>query len=197
MLFVLIMILTITSCNSQTDLEKLKIDSDISDLIKSIPTSEKRLDEQYGLMSYRIEELQNFKLGENTFSKFKIPNGYAYGTSDLYLHVDNYNTNKLLGFTLNIVKEEEAKKTLNYLKKKYGNPEVRDTGGNGISLFWNIKESKQWIFLTQNKERTRKHDIYVSTKVLFVKEGTRIENSKDSKIFTILDNFSMAYPKTK
>ena len=193
----LVMILTITSGNSQTDLEKLKIDSDISDLVKGIPTSEKRLDELYGLISYQTEELQNYKFGDISLSKFKIPNAYAYGTNDLYVHVDNYTSNLFLGFTLNIVKEDESKKLLVYLKKVYGNPEIRETGGNGISLFWNATKSKQWIFLTQNKERTRKQDVYLSTKVIVVKQGTRIENSKDSKIFTILDNFNMSYPKTK
>ena len=185
------------SCNSQTDLEVIKSDNNISTLVKNIPTSEKRLDELYGLMSYQTEDLQNFKFGEINFSKFKIPNGYAYGTNDLYLHVDNYTSNLFLGFTLNIVKEDESKKLLDYLKKAYGKPEVRETGGNGTSLFWNVTKSKQWIFLTQTKERTRKHDVYLSTKVIVVKQGTRIENSKDTKIFTILDNFSMSYPKTK
>jgi hypothetical protein len=187
----------IASCNSQTDLETLKYNESIIEIIKDTKETEKNQDAIYGLKSYTTEELQNFKFGDVSLSKYSVPDGYAYGTSNLYIHIDNYESSKYLGFSLCLTKEEEEKRLLMYLKKKYGNPEKRDTGGNGISLFWNVKQSNQWIFLSQNKENTRKNNEYLSTTITIVKQGTRVENSNDSKVFTILESFNMAYPSIK
>lgn len=197
-LVLLFMITTvITSCNSQTDLETLKYNESVLEIIKNTKEIEKDQDAIYGLKSYRTEELQNFKFGDVSLSKYSVPDGYAYGTCNLYIHIDNYEVSKYLGFTLNITKEEEEKRLLMYLKKKYGNPENRNTGGNGISLFWNVKQSDQWIFLSQNKENTRKDNEYLCTTITIVKQGTRIENLNDPKVFTILESFNMAYPSIK
>ncbi len=187
----------ITSCNSQTDLETLKYDDDISNIVLNLKKSEKRLDDNNGLKSYQTENLKIFKFGDIALSNYSIPNGYSYGTNNLYINVDNYDSNKYLGITLNISKEEDGKKILSYLKKNYDNPENRDTGGNGISLFWNDIKHNQWIFVFQNKENTRKSNIYLATRITIIKQGIRIENSSDPKVFTILDNFNMSYPKLK
>lgn len=197
-LLLLFMISTmITSCNSQTDLETLKYDRDISLLLKDVKSTEKIKDAYNSLLSYETEDLQNFKFGDVSFTKYSIPDGYAYGSNSLDIHVDSYDSNNFLGITLNITNKEEAQKLLNYLKKKYGNPENRDTDGNGLAFLWQCDQSKQWIFFFQKKENTRKNNIYLSTRVVVLKQGTRVENSNDPKVFTVLDLFNYMNPKIK
>jgi hypothetical protein len=185
----------IPSCNSQTDLENLVNDEDISKIIKDFKQIEEVTEPNYGLLSYETKDIQNFKFGNITFSNYSVKDGYDYGSNSINICVENYESKKYLGSILNIVKEDEAKKLLAYLEKKHGNSEKRETGGNGIALFWEVKQSNQWIFLLQDTEHTREHIPYLSTKVIFVKQGVRIENSKDSNVFSILDNFNLAYPK--
>ena len=186
-----------TSCNSQTDLDELKFDSNVLGIVKDIKDIEKTRETDYGLLSYETEELQNFKFGDVSFSKYCVPDGYAYGSNSLDIHVDSYDSNNFLGITLNITNKEEVQKLLNYLKKKYGNPENRDTGGNGFAFLWQSDQSKQWIFFFQKEENTRKNNIYLSTRVVVLKQGTRVENAADSKVFTILESFNLSYPKIK
>jgi hypothetical protein len=189
--------LIITSCNSQTDLETLKTQQDISEVIKEIKNMEKTTDADYGLATYDTEDLQNFKFGDISLSKYSMPDGYSYSVNSLSIHVDEFGSNKFLGVTINIVKKDEAEKMLLYLTEKYGTPNNRETAGNGKALFWNVSKSKKWIFFTTQKDYTRKNSTYTSTKIMIIEEGIRVGNSKDNKTFTILDSFNLSFPKTE
>ncbi len=195
LLFLIIIITVISSCTSQTDLETLKFDKEIPEIIKTINDLEKDTDAIYGLKSFSTDELQNFRFGDSFFSKDSVPNGYAYSKNYIYIHVDNFNENKYLGFSLNLVNENETIALLKYIKKKFGNPEERDTGGNGIALFWQVEKPKQWIFLKQYKESNREDKTYLNTTITIVKQGIRVENTTDPKLFTILESFTLSNPK--
>jgi len=192
----LFMCTTFISCNSQTDLELLEFDKPISDDIKKIKNVNEDSDALYGLLSYRTNELQNFKFGEVTFSKYAVPNGYDDAYNEIYIHVDNFNQNNYLGFSISITNDKEGEDLLNYLKKKFGKPEQRTTGlENGIVLVWEVKEPKQWILLVQNNGNTRDHKKYLQTDVTIVKQGVRVENTTNTKWFTILESFNVAHSK--
>lgn len=196
LLFLIIIITVISSCTSQTDLETLKFDTTISNDIKKIKNVNEDSDALYGLLSYRTNELQNFKFGEVNFSKYAVPNGYDDAYNEIYIHVDNFNQNNYLGFSISITNDKEGEDLLNYLKKKFGKPEQRTTGlENGIALVWEVKEPKQWILLVQNNGNTRDHKKYLQTDVTIVKQGVRVENTTNTKWFTILESFNVAHSK--
>ena len=180
----------LASCNSQTDLELLEFDKPISEDIKKIKDVEKDDNGTYGLKSYRTTSLDRFKFGEVSFSKYAVPNGYDDAYSDIYVHVDNFEQNNYLGFSISLANDQEGTALLNYLKKKLGKAEERTTGlENGIALVWELKEFKQWVLLEQNTENTRDHKKYLNTEFTIVKQGTRMLNSKNPEWLTVLENF--------
>jgi hypothetical protein len=186
----LFMCTTFISCNSQTDLETLKFDKPIPEDIKKIKDVEKDDNGTYGLKSYRTIELDHFKFGEISFSKYAVPNGYDDAYSEIYVHVDNFEQNNYLGFSISLANDQEGTALLNYLKKKLGKAEERTNGlDKGITFVWELKESKQWVLLEQNTKNTRDRKKYVRTEVTIVKQGTRMLNSKNPEWLTILENF--------
>jgi hypothetical protein len=189
--------LIIMSCNSQSiDLELLKFDRPIPESILNIKKLVEDTDVTYGLSSYRTDELQNFKFGDVTFSKYSVPNGYDDGYSEIYVHIDNYNENKYLGFSISIANEKEGIALLNYFKKKYGTPEERYTGlVNGKALVWKVKE--QWVLLEQNTENTRDHKKYLTTEVTIVKQGLRVQNTNNVEWLSILESFYASHADKK
>lgn len=191
--------LLITSCNSQTDIDTLKFGDNVLTVIKDIKDIEKTRETDYGLLSYETQELQNFKFGNVSISKFKIPDSYDYGNNKLSIHVDKYDSNKYLGTTLEITNIEESKKILMYLEQKYGKPERRYQAGdnNGKAYLWNIGTLKKTILLTQITEYTRKNNPYLYTRIVIVKEGVRLENTNDAKFPTITDHINYLHPKLK
>lgn len=135
-------------------------------------------------------------MGDVNLTSIKIPDGYDYSQNELYLHVDDYKQNHFLGFTLNSVNEKEGEGIVNYLRKKYGSPEERETEGNGTPFFWNVPSANQWILVTQKQELNKKDKPYQNIRMTIVKADTRVGNVATA--FTILDNFSLSYPqKTK
>lgn len=187
--------LMIVSCNSQViDLETLKFDEQISESIKKINEIEQGPDPGYALKSYGTDKIENFKFGDFLFSNFSVPNGYAYSKNNIYIHVDNFNENKYLGFSATIVKDEESIALINYLKKKFGEPEERDTN-NGIAFFWQVKQPLQWVFLKQYKENNRDDKKYLHTDITVIKQGVRVENTTNTEVFTILQHFTLSNPK--
>jgi hypothetical protein len=198
--FILLFICTtFISCNSQTDLEPLKFGTPIPENIKNIKNIkdvEKDDNGTYGLKSYRSTELDNFKFGEVSFSKYAVPNGYDDAYSDIYIHVDNFEQNNYLGFSISIANDQEGTALLNYLKKKLGKAEERVNAlENGIALVWERKDSKQWILLEQNTENTRDRKKYLTTEITVVKQGTRVLNSKNPEVLTVLGSFTGAHSK--
>ena len=191
--------LIFTSCNSQTDLETLKSKESILDITKNTEEIEKDRDAIYGLKSYRTEELQNFKFGDVSFTKYIMPNGYNADYNDLYIHVDNYEENNPIGFTLELVKEEEGEKLFLYLKEKYGNPEIRqpregykNKKGEG-NYIWDNGNLNYWILLSQTPRLKRDHSTFIYSTCVLIKKGTRVENSTDDKVFTVLESFKMSH----
>lgn len=195
--FLLILCLLIISCNTtSTDLESLKFDKPIPEEIKGIKDIQEDDNGAYGLLSYRTNELQNFKFGDVSFSKYSVPNGYDDAYNLIYVHVDNFNQNKYLGFTISITNDKESNTLLNYLKKKFGKADERVNGlENGIALVWEVKDSNEWILFSQNTENTRHHKKYLNTELTIVKQGTRVLNSKNIKWLTILESFNGAHIK--
>ncbi|MFW0714714.1 hypothetical protein [Pedobacter sp. N23S346] len=108
-----------TSCTSQTDLEALKFDEDISKIIDGHKEFRKNLAGSYGLNGYSSTQLDGFKIGSAEISTYEVPKGNVSDHSDLWIYIDNYNTKKLLGYKYSSADEEESKKVLDYLKSKY------------------------------------------------------------------------------
>lgn len=195
-LILLFICTTFISCNSQTDLETLKFDKPIPEDIKKIKDVEKDDNGTYGLKSYRTASLNHFKFGDVSFSKYAVPNGYDDAYSDIYVHVDNFEQNNYLGFSISLANDQEGTALLNYLKKKLGKAEERTTGlKNGIALVWELKESKQWVLLVQNTANTRDHKKYLTTEVTVVKQGIRVLNSQNPEWLTVLGSFNAAHSK--
>lgn len=184
--------LAIVSCNGQTDLEAFKFDVKVPE---NIVKGAKETEANYGLLSYSQPALQNYKIGSLPFSMYTVPKGYDYSNNNLAVFVDTYQNNNYLGFILNLVKEDEGKKLIDYLTKTYGNPEKRLTDKNGLAYFWNSSTKNKWMFLTQTQELTRDNGKYTNTKLIVVKKGTRVDNTSDINVFSILDSFNLAYPK--
>jgi hypothetical protein len=183
--------LIIMSCNSQSiDLELLKFDQQIPESVLNIKKIKEDTDVTYGLSSYRTDELQNFKFGDITFSKYSVPNGFDDAYSEIYVHVDNYKENKYLGFSISIANEKEGIALLNYFKKKYGKPEERDKLGNSTAFVWELKDSKQWVLLVQNIFSTRDNKRYLQTDLTIVKQDLRVQNTTNVKWLTILESFN-------
>lgn len=191
-LILLFSFLAIVSCNGQTDLESLKFDEKLPD---NILKGEKDTEANYGLLSYKQAKVNNYKLGTASFSEYAVPKGYDYSNNNLALFVNSYQNNQYLGFILNLAKEDEGKKLIDYLTKTYGNPEKRSTDKTGAAYFWDASAKNKWIFLTQTQELTQDNTKYTNTKLIVVKKGTRVENSSDAGTFSILDSFTLAYPK--
>jgi len=191
-LILLFSFLAIVSCNGQTDLESLKFDEKLPD---NSLKGEKDTEANYGLLSYKQANINNYKLGTASFSEYTVPKGYEYSNNNLALFVNSYQNNQYLGFVLNLAKEDEGKKLIDYLTKTYGNPEKRSTDKTGAAYFWDASAKNKWLFLTQTQELTQSNTKYTNTKLIVVKKGTRVENSSDAGTFSILDSFTLAYPK--
>ncbi len=191
-LILLFSFLAIVSCNGQTDLESFKFDEKLPD---NSMKGEKETEANYGLLLYKQADVKNYKLGTASFSEYTVPKGYEYSNNNLALFVNSYQNNQYLGFVLNLAKEDEGKKLIDYLTKTYGNPEKRSTDKTGAAYFWDASAKNKWIFLTQTQELTQSNTKYTNTKLIVVKKGTRVENSSDAGTFSILDSFTLAYPK--
>ncbi|MFC5873178.1 hypothetical protein [Chryseobacterium arachidis] len=192
-LFLSFSFLVVVSCNAQTDLETFKVDEIVSENI--IEKSAKETEPIYGLLSYRLEDIQNYRLGSVGLSAYSISNGYNYSNNNLALIVNNYQENKYLGFILNLVKEEDGKGVTDFLIKTYGKPENRQADKNSLASFWDVSSESKWIFLLQTQEPSQDGKKYKNVKVFVVKKGTRVDNSTDSTVFSILESFNLAYPK--
>ncbi|TWP29898.1 hypothetical protein ETU09_02640 [Apibacter muscae] len=182
------------SCQSQIDLEELTPGEDISTLAKNLKETREDREPNYALLGYRTDNLDQYKFGEVSFSKYELPNGYPANYSVSYLFVDNFKKNRYLGFRLTLVNEKEGNQLLDYLRKQYGEPEVHEASNNGQAYVWYVKD--QWILFSQDHiSIDKKGNRFLTTDVIVIKQGTRVENSTDPKVFTILESFNMAYPK--
>lgn len=197
-ILLLTVVLILTSCNSQTNLEVLKYDEPFLEIIKNTKELGKDQDVIYGLKSYRTDNLKDFKFGDVSFSKYVMPNAYNADYNDLYIHVDNYENNNFIGFTAELVNKEEGEKLFLYLKQKYGNPEFRQPRegykyqkGEG-NYIWDNNNLDYWILLSQTPRLKKDGSKFIYSRCVIIKKGTRVENSSDKKVFTVLESFKMS-----
>ncbi|MDH7464197.1 hypothetical protein QEG73_23065 [Chitinophagaceae bacterium 26-R-25] len=179
------------SCKGQTDLYKLKVDEKISFDTSKL---QKRSDPVYGLKGYRTDDLSLFKIENILLQKYEVPNGNAADYSRLYVLVNNYEDNKFLGFIVSSVNEEEQDKILKFLKNKYKSPKLSSKDEYSLAMAWFDGDENKWILLEQDSYGILQNGKrFNAMKVVVVKQGTRVENSNDETVFTILDSFKMSH----
>ena len=186
--FIIPLLLLLISCKGKIDLEKIAFDSKIDEKFRNY---EKEVTNESGFKSYTSTELNDLKFGEIDFNTYKVKNGYPYGENQIWILVDDYDNNTFSGIEL-ILNNEKGSELFNYINKKYGKADSREDS-NSKAYFWNAKNI--WVFLKQKHEFNMKHEVYTQTTFSFIKKGIRVENSKDEKVFTILDYFNLTYPK--
>lgn len=195
-LFLIMIGMTVISCKSQTktDLLALKFDESILPLIQEDQQLKKDQDPNLGLKAYTTNKPDNFTLGGVKLSTYSFPNGNLADDNHLYLFIADRDKPDYLGFKYSTVHQEETKFILDYLKKTYPNYVQRDTKGNGKSFFWEVPTLNAWIFMYQGISNDKNHQQFLTTNFIFVKRGTRMENSTDPKVITIKEYDQMMYP---
>lgn len=196
-LLLLFMISTmVTSCNSQTDLESLKFDTDVSSIINVKDTTKFKKNKtlSYGLVAYTTDDIDNFRYANVNFSNLSIKddakNSLIRYTSDLSFYVDNFNSNKLSGIKIKIENESEGKILLNYMKTKLGNPLMKniDNEDNHLesSYLWDDEKRNQLVYVTQDtKYFSGEKNRFISTEVSILKRGMKLTPDEGNNPETI------------
>ncbi|GGI26516.1 hypothetical protein GCM10008119_23040 [Pedobacter mendelii] len=186
----------ILSCKSQTKTEllSLKLDSDISSQVLQDKELKKDFDPNYGLASLTTNKLDGYAIGDVKLNTYDYPNGNLADYSRLSIFTSSKQKNNYLGFNYSSVNQEETKSIIDYLKKTYPAYHQSDTRGNGESFFWDIPKLDAWIFIYQGISTDKNDKNFFSTNFIFVKRRTRMENSTDSKVITIMDYYKMMFP---
>lgn len=188
--------MTILSCKSvsKKDLLALKLDADLSSLVQEDKQLKKDQDPNLGLVGYRTSEIDEYAIGEIKLKTYAYPNGNLADYNSLIIFVNAKDNTNYLGFNYSTVNQDEAKSILNYLKNTYPTYQQSATNGNGESFIWDIPKLNSWIFSYQGISTDKnKHDFF-TTNFIYIKKGTRMENSADSKVITIKDYYKMMYP---
>lgn len=207
--------LIIISCNSQTDLETLKLDTNISSTLENTKfEKDKNID--FGLVAYVTEDIEFFKYGNVNFSNFTIKdnskNSLIKYSSNLSIYVDNFKSNKLSGIKIEIENEIEGKNLLKYVKSKLGKPlleNIYDQDNQVQSSFlWDDKKNNQLIYINQQTETYNDpEEKFVSTDITILKKGLKMipssgnnpENIKkileeNPNAFDVLEVFKSYFP---
>lgn len=178
-----------TSCRSQTDLEALKFDEDISKIVKDHPDFKKMADPQYGFKAYHTRELDGFKIGNAKISTFEVPKGNVSDHTSLWIYVDDYDANKILGYDFSCANEEESKKIISYLKSTYKGFKTNTNKIHGDFYFWDVPEANKWIFVSQSD-----YVNHIQTTFTVVKRGLRVANSTSPSVFSLYDMYKLMQP---
>ncbi len=188
--------MTVISCKSQTktDLLALKFDENILSIVQGDKQLKKDEDPNLALNAYTTNKPGNYVLGEVKLSTYSFPNGNLADYNNLSVFITGKDKTNYLGFKYSTVNQDETKIIADYLKKTYPSYERRDTRGNGEFFFWDIPKLNAWIFMDQGISRDKSGKNFFSTNFIFVKKGTRMSNSTDSKIITIKEYYNMMYP---
>lgn len=196
--FLLLLIgITVISCNSQTrtDLLALKFDENVLSIVQGDKQLKKDQDPNLALRNYTTNKPDNYVLGGIKLSTYSFPDGNLADYNNLSLFVADKDKPNYLGFKYTSVNQEEIKSIVSYLKKTYPNYERRNTQGNGESFFWDIPTLNAWIFMYQGISNAKNNKNFFTTDFIFVKRGTRMENSTDPKVITIKEYYNMMYPE--
>lgn len=194
--FLILIGMTILSCESQTktDLLALKFDQDVLSTVQGNNQLKKDQDPNLGLNAYATNKLDNYILGDVELSTYSFPNGNLADYNNLYLFTTGKDKTNYLGFKYNSVNQEETKSIIDQLKKTYPNYEQRDTKGTGESIFWDVPTLNAWLLVYQGISIDKNDKNFFSTCFIFVKRGTRMENSTDPTVMTIREYYNMMYP---
>lgn len=200
--------LSILSCNSRTDLEILKPDQDVSNIIKSIGVFEKKGITDYGSVSYESEKLSNFKFGNVKLSDYNVKadakNSLVEYSSSISVSVENNNTNKFTGLVLDIEKEDEGINLLNYIKNKLGNPLLKEYENKDNHLqaqyLWDNKKTNELVYIKQHTQYLDdSKNGFVSTQLTIIKKDLKFtpdmsdERNTQDNIKKLLDENPNAF----
>ncbi|KQS40963.1 hypothetical protein [Pedobacter sp. Leaf194] len=194
--FAIFMVVTILSCNSQTktDLLSLKLNSKVPAVVLQNNELKQDTDPNLGLAILNTAKLEKYAIGEIELNSYTFPNGNAADYSNLSILLSSKQRNNYLGFNYSSVNQQETKAIVAYLKKTYPAYQQSDTKGNGESYFWDVPKLDAWIFTYQGNSTDKNGKNFFSTNFIFVKRGTRMENSTDPKVITIMAYYKMMYP---
>ncbi|WP_194138891.1 hypothetical protein [Flavobacterium hungaricum] len=197
--------LMITSCNSQTDLEKIKLDTNVSSIVKDSTKFEKENDVIFPFISYETNKVNNYSFGKLSFTNYRIEdtdkNSLINYESRISFFVDNYESNKLLGFAIRIEKEDEGNDLFNYVKNKLGKPLKQNVYNKDnhvqSSYLWDDKARNQLIYIKQNTEYfSNEKNKFISTELAVFKRGLKLnpdEGTDSQKIKNLLDENPNAF----
>ncbi|KAF2332801.1 hypothetical protein [Flavobacterium nitrogenifigens] len=198
-------IIIMTSCNSQTDLETLKFDSDISSIVTDTTIFEKDENIRYSFVGYVTTNIDNFKYGDVNLSKLEIKDNVKSSlikyTSNLSIYVNNFKNNKLSGLIIKIENENEGKNLLSYMKTKLGKPLLQNIYNKDNHIqskyLWDDKKKNQLVYITQNTEYyNNDKNSFISTEVTILKRGLKLTPDKGNNpesIKKILDENPNAF----
>lgn len=178
--FSIFILILLQSCNSKTDLEKFKFDTDVSLIVKDTTQFEKGSDIIFPLLSYQTYKIKDYSYGKINFTDYNIKdtakNSLIKYESSLSLLVDDYKSNKLVGYAIRIEKEDEGSNLFKYIKNKLGKPLKQNiyNKDNHVqsSYLWDDKKRNQLIYIKQNTEYFSGHkNRFISTELAFFKRG--------------------------
>jgi len=194
--FAIFMVVTILSCNSQTktDLLSLKLNSKVPAVVLQNNELKQDTDPNLGLAILNTAKLEKYAIGEIELNSYTFPNGNVADYSNLSILLSSKQRNNYLGFNYSSVNQQETKAIVAYLKKTYPAYQQSDTKGNGESYFWDVPKLDAWIFTYQGNSTDKNGKNFFNTNFIFVKRGTRVENSTDPKVITIMAYYKMMYP---
>lgn len=200
--------LMISSCNSRTDLETLKFGNKIS-----LPNN---LEKDYSIYVplegiYNAKDISKFQYANIEFisDSIKFKNeGVTYKNS-LNIIVDSYDSNKYLGFELELIDEKTSDKFLDVLMKKYGKPlkeyKYLKKEDKDIDYLWQNKSTNEIILFKKHNENVhtslngKDNALLSETRIIIVKDGLSakpdLNNPRNTpeKIKAILDSNPNAF----
>lgn len=188
LILLFIISLLIASCNSQTDLETIKYNQDITEYIddsfskdNNIITSQK---------AYISEDVEKFKYGSIKFDNYTHTDDLIKDSNSISFFVDSYDKNKYLGFQLDLWEMEKSNELLGYLMRKYGKPLKKyEYKGKGDYLdkkyLWESVFTDEIVFVdihNENRINSSTKEKYVSSQSEFIiiKRGLILKPSEEN-----------------
>lgn len=194
-LLMLLCVIGVTSCYSQNrnDLLSMHFDQPITVLIGEHKL-EQFQDPNYGIYTYKTDQLDGFKIADIDLSTYKYPNGRVADFNRIQIYVDSRTSKKYLGFRYTTVRQDEIQELIASLKKNYPEFEQRKDSAGDVYL-WDLKSLNAWLFYYPNHSVDGNGKDFLNSNFLYVKKGTRLDDSKDSSIPTIWQQIDGLYPK--